>query len=243
MSRIQLVAPSVTRSGRRFAPTVETLLYPAAIRAATELPRAASDGVIIVPEMQSPIGVPDFVALIGAETALNARLRSGIPPILGQIDLAVIAALSSRRPSRVAAVATRIGVSEHRILPRLRALAGIGAVIVEATGSMRLPDVLEPFRSIYAIEVKRKDWRKAQLQARAYRSWANNYVLVMDELGETASTRAALAVNSDGGGLYLEDRWLVKPRARKQPRQAAVAASEYIVAALEGYQPSPDANA
>jgi hypothetical protein len=45
--------------------------------------------------MVGPIGIPDLTALVGAADRLEARLALGVPPLLNEIDAAIVAVASS----------------------------------------------------------------------------------------------------------------------------------------------------
>src|SRR4051812_12851029 len=88
MVAVALFETSRARPGRRFQPTHERALLRSALSAAGQLP-GAHRGVLVVPEMSGPYGIPDLTALVGDPAALSARLDLPVPPLLHEVDAAV----------------------------------------------------------------------------------------------------------------------------------------------------------
>jgi hypothetical protein len=230
MSSLRVLESGTSRGGRRFEASHEKLLYPSAIEAARSLPGAAA-GVLVVPELHSPLGVPDFVAFVGADAAIERRLAAGVPPIVGPTDLALMAVLHENRGLSVATVSREVRMSSANVEARLRRLARAGAVDELGSAWVRNP-ALTPSGRVFAIEAKLKDWRKALQQSRGYRTWANNYVLVIGQIGPQATSDARGAVKADGGGLYIDGKWLAKPTSRAVSTLRQFEAFERLASAL-----------
>jgi len=208
-----------------------------ALQSARTLP-GASAGVLVVPEMSGPIGVPDFLVMVGGERSLQRRMASGIRPILGELDCAVISSLYSARPRSPRAIAVSLGWAEEKVISRLQQLKRIGAVFETPSGMFLRHESLSSGGTLYAIEVKVRDWAQAIRQSRGYRTWANNYVVVLGPLGEQAKRAATAEVEADEAGLFIDGMWIRKPSRRRPEPLRSLMGFEHLVASLGGYQPS-----
>lgn len=237
MRSVTVVAPISSLGGRRFEPQAELILHDLAEPAAASLPGTAGD-VLLIPEMPSPLGLPDFIALAGGRDWLQARGAAGIPPLLAQADCSVLAALHPRQALSSATIGRRIGWSPPALEPVLIRLESAGAVEKTSGGAHRLNPALVPHGTVFALEAKIKDWQKAVLQGRAYRSWADNYVVLLGELGPVAERRAAERVALDGAGLYSSSGWIVRPRARRPAPAKRLWGFEHLFAATTSSTPA-----
>lgn len=231
MRRVRLVDAASSRGGRRFEAVMERELYFHAEQVAASLPGPPGD-VILIPEMPSPLGLPDFVALVGGEGWLVERSRLAVPPILSEIDATLLSALGERRLLSEESIASRLGWTPDQVGLSLSRLVRAGAAARSVRGSAVARAGMKPEGLLYAIEVKVKDWRRAQIQGRGYRTWANNYVVVLGGVGTKASTRAKAEHREDGAGLYTEDGWIVRPRKRTPSSARRAQGFEYVYAAL-----------
>jgi len=232
---------SRSRPGRLFEAVQEAGLYPAALDAARSLP-GASAGVLVVPEMYGPLGVPDFLVMVGGDKILKRRLEAGIPPILGEMDCAVISSLYTARPRSAKAIAASLGWGEDNVVARLQQLKKTGAVSEASAGLFLRHGSLSSGGTLYAIEVKVRDWAQAVRQSRGYRTWANNYVVVLGPIGEQARRAVVAEVAADQAGLFIDGTWIRKPSRRSPEPLRGLMGFEHLVASLEGYQPSPAMN-
>ncbi|HZX06780.1 hypothetical protein [Kribbella sp.] len=205
--------------------------------AAATLPGVPED-VLLVPEMPSPLGLPDFMALAGGQKWLQARRAAGVQPFLAEADCSVLAVLHPRQALSLATVARRIGWSLAALEPVLTRLEKAGAVETTPGGAHRVNPALVPRGSVFALEAKVKDWQKAVLQGRAYRTWANNYVVLLGDVGPVAERRAAERVAHDGAGLYSSSGWIVKPRARRPAPAKRLWGFEHLYAATASSGPA-----
>lgn len=223
------------RAGRRFEAIDERLLHEQALIAASSLPGSAA-GVLVVPEMTGPIGIPDFVAVVGGRDRIARRIDSGIPPITSELDCAIIACLFPRQSRSAQSVAAELELAETYVEGKLAALARVGAVHLVRESYTRA-DALTPGGTFYAIEAKLRDWRRAVRQARRYRTWASNYVLVMGTVAERSREQLLETLGSDQAGLYLNNRWTTRPKRLTPPSRRRHLAFEYLAAALTDASP------
>ena len=228
---VRFVEPGSSRGGRRFKPVDELHLHDLVQSLAASLPGLGED-VLVVPEMPSPLGLPDFVALVGGHEWLDARTAARVPPMLSDIECSVLAALSSHRSLGCESVARRIGWTPSEVEGVTTRLARAGAISLTSNGAARLHPALRPSGGMFAVEAKLKDWRKAILQGRSYRTWADNYVVVLGSVGATAEARAKDSVRSDGGGLFTDAGWLLRPRSRQPAAARRLRGFEHLFAAL-----------
>jgi hypothetical protein len=219
------------RAGRMFAPIGERELELATRRALRSLP-GIENGVVALREAAGPFGVPDVLAVVGDRAPYRARLRLPIPPILNEIDAAIVGSLGSRAGLTRADLAARVGWDESTLSRRLPALLRLGAVIETKSGRLRRPAELASIGSIYAIEAKIRDWRRALVQCRTYRLWTNNYVLVLGPLSSSPTASVLHEVRKDRGGLVVGDASLRPPSRRRLSAQRQFWGSEYAVAAM-----------
>jgi len=150
----------------------------------------------------------------------------------------VLAALHPGQALSSATIGRRIGWSPAALEPVLNRLENAGAVVKTSGGAHRVNPALLPRGSVFALEAKVKDWQKAVLQGRAYRSWADNYVVLLGEVGPVAERRAAERVALDGAGLYSSSGWIVRPRARRPAPARRLWGFEHLFAATASSAPA-----
>lgn len=234
---VTLVPPISSLGGRRFEPQAELILHDLAQPAAASLPGTAGE-VLLIPEMPSPLGLPDFIALAGGRHWLQARSAEGIQPLLAEADCSVLAVLHPGQALSSATIARRVGWSTASLEPVLNRLETAGAVEKTPGGARRVNPALVPRGSVFALEAKVKDWQKAVLQGRAYRSWADNYVVLLGDVGPVAERRASERVALDGAGLYSSSGWIVRPRARRPAPAKRLWGFEHLYAAMVSSAPT-----
>lgn len=225
------VTSGVSHPGRPFRAEAETRLYPDALRAANDLAARYSD-LIVIQEPFSPLGVPDFVAVLGGDEWLRTRRESGIPPILSSRDCTVLSAIHTSAPLRVETVSQRLSWDISNVERSLRSLSEVGAVTFSRTGAVTRTNALTPQGALFAIEAKLKAWQRAVRQGRQYRTWADNYVIVLGDVGDVARKRASAMIAEDLAGLYFRGSWLARPRARRSQPAQRILGYEHIYAAL-----------
>ena len=230
---------SAPRAGRRFEPTHERHLYDQAIAACDALP-GRQRGVLGIREMTGPVGIPDITALVADLSRLRLRLASEIRPILSQLDAAIVAGAAVNRPRSPTTLARGLGWPTETITRRLPYLIQARALIPAHENSYLRHPALGPIGRLYAIEAKVSNRHAAIQQVRAYSAWADGYVLVMGPLGQRPLELLLEDVDTDGGGLIVDGRWLRRPVMKVHSVARRFWAAEHFVAAARdfGYQPS-----
>jgi hypothetical protein len=225
-------------AGRQFQPTWELQLQDQALAACRSLPRS-SQTLTVVSEMVGPIGVPDLTAVIHRPDALTARLESGVPPLLHQVDAGVVAVAQSKRARSSEALAASLGWPVSTVDRRIPALLKSGALLRHGSGRRYVrPPELGTIGRIYAIETKVRNWGQALAQARGYSVWADTYVLVMGPLTTGVVDKVKERVSADRGGLVLDGKWVCRPLAAGPSPANRLLGSEYFIAALTDRSPT-----
>ena len=83
------------RGGRRFQPVRERSLEGVALEACASLPGAQA-GLVVIKEVAGPYGIPDLVAVVGDPKVARERLALGVPPLLNELDAAIVATTAPR---------------------------------------------------------------------------------------------------------------------------------------------------
>lgn len=226
------------KAGRRFEPTHELALHEQAVDVSRQLVGAVR-GLVLVRELAGPIGIPDLTALVGASDRLDERLALDVPPLTHEVDAAVVSAAKHGSARSAATLARSLGWPESTVARRIPSLVRSGALLGRSRGTFTRPEALVPVGRIVAIEAKLKDWHGALAQARAYSTWADNYVIVMGALAPRVVEALRMEVRADNGGLVVDGKWLVRPRRRPLPLPKKMWASEHFVAALVGIHHHP----
>ena len=237
VSELCLIHNQLSHAGHQFEPRGERALHELASPAALSLP-GANKGVVLISEMPGPFGQPDFVALVGGGSWLERRMAAGIPPQLSEAECIVLSVLHAERPLSQAAVLRRVGWSADVLVPVLKKLVRVGALKVTSSGSFLRVRDLEPSGVLYALEAKLKSWQRAVLQGRAYRSWADNYVVLLGGVGTVAKQRAADTIAIDRAGLFVDFEWIVRPKVRKAHSAKRLWGFEHMYAAVVASDPS-----
>lgn len=197
------------------------------------MPRAHRE-VAVFRELAGPFGIPDFVAIVGPKDALRKRLALKVPPVLNEIDAAIIAHTSPKAGKTIEKIAERLGWPGSTIQRRVPGLLRTGAL--EDIGDHRYvrPVALSTVGRLYAIETKVRNFKRALRQARTYALWCDNYVIVMPQLSEASLVLAREAVAADRGGLVVAGKWVQRIRAHDLPTARRLWGSEHVVAAALG---------
>jgi hypothetical protein len=226
------------RPGRRFQPVAELELVDAALGAAHGL-RGADRGITVIREMTGPYGIPDLTAVVGEQAALERRLAVPVAPLLHQVDAGVVSVTSARFGRTSADLAHRLGWPTSTVERRLPHLLRSEALVRRPGDRFIRHKDLTVVGSISVVEAKVRDWRRAIRQVRTYATWADSYVLVMGPLGHGPTADLRHATARDRGGLLIDGRWISRPTRNPPAPPLRMWGSEYVVAALTGYQPSP----
>jgi hypothetical protein len=217
------------RPGRRFQPILERELESTARWVASELPGADS-GVLALTEFHAPFGVPDLTVVAGSPEARRRRLRLNVPPILNEVDAGIVSATLTDEVRSVAQIANSLGWSESSVHRRIDSVCRMGAVRRHGDGRFTRPAALVPIGTIWAIELKVSEWRRALTQCRTYLTWADGYVLVLGTLSGASRNQLEDLISSDGGGLVLDSQWVVRPSHRSLPEARRLWSSEHLIA-------------
>ncbi len=226
------------RPGRLFEPDSERSLMELARRVIADLD-GAEEGALALKEMHAPVGVPDLTVVVGNSAPRRSRLRLSVPPLLNEIDAGIVAAASKTVPRTSSRLASSLGwpvTTVERRMPRLlrnRALREI------KPGRFVRRAALEPIGTVFAIELKIGDWRRALTQGRTYRTWADAYLLIINHVSEASLPYLAEAVRRDRGGLVVSGKWIMKPRRSGQSPARRLWASEHVIAASRRPNPNP----
>jgi hypothetical protein len=219
------------RGGRRFQPTKELALERVALKACASLP-GASHGQLIIKEVVGPFGIPDLVAVVGSPSLVAERRQLDVPPLLNEIDAAIVGAASPRAPRRIETIARRLNWPIDIVTQRLPQLIATGALVEVSPCVVVRPEALRPVGRIYAVETKVADWRRAVRQGRMYQLWCDTYLVVMDTLGSAALEALVAASGEDGAGVVVDGQWRRRARVRPRPQWQRLWGSEHVIAAL-----------
>lgn len=226
------------RPGRRFLPDAERRLDRVAKQAARELP-GADAGLLALREFHAPFGVPDLTVIVGDAITRQRRLRLRVPPVLNEIDAGLVATASDTQPTSPRQFAQRLSWPLGTVTRRLPSVLRSGALREVAPERYLRPSALQPIGTIFAVETKLNDWRRALTQCRTYRTWADGYVLVMPKVSVAAFTVLSREVRRDRGGLLIDQDWVVYPRTTRIAKARRLWASEHVVAACKRPTASP----
>jgi hypothetical protein len=219
------------RGGRRFQPVRERSLEGTALEACASLP-GAQGGLIVISELAGPYGIPDLVAVVGDQQAARDRLALGVPPLLNELDAAIVATAAPRAPRSSMTLARRLGWETQTVLSRMPRLLEIGALTETGPGVVVRAAGLEPIGRLYAIETKVANWRRAVRQGRNYQLWCDTYVVVTEALGAAPLEGLVAAAREDGAGVVVGGRWRARARVRTTMDWRRFWGSEYVTAAL-----------
>lgn len=218
-------------TGRLFEPVHEARMRPDLLALAETVGARHRHGGIALDELRTPYGVPDLTVVLPDRNAFATRLNSAVPPLLNEMDAAVVAMLSARYGRSAAEVGDRLGWDAAAFEHRIPLLIRQGAVRSGIDGRLRRDAALVPLGRVHAFEAKIKDWTRAFQQARRYSLWADYVTVVIDEPGGWIDDARRLA-RDRGVGLAVQSSWLVRPRMTRRPDARRMWASEHLAAAL-----------
>lgn len=227
---VEVVAAS-SLGGRRFEPIHERLVDPDLRAAAESLRLPAGRLNFLIPECPMPVGLPDLVVASLDHAALLGRLALGAPPVLSKPATRLAANLSARHPTTAHSVAVSLGSTDRQSSRVLLGLAKVGAVHSEGDGWCRAAG-FEPVGRTYALEAKVDDWRSGLDQCLRYGAYVDSTTLVLRRMSEKVQASAVGRFSSLGVGLYVNGKWLVRPRLSRLNVARRLLASEYVLAAL-----------
>lgn len=219
------------RGGRRFQPVHEHSLERVALEACTALP-GAHRGLIVVKEVVGPLGIPDLVAVVGDPKAVQHRLALDVPPLLNELDAAIVSAAAPRAARSANTLARRLGWDIETVLLRFPRLLEVGALAETSPGVVLRPAALRPVGRLYAVETKVSNWRRAVRQGRSYQLWCDTYIVVMEALSSMSLDGLLAATHEDGAGVVIDGRWRSRAHIRRQLVWRRLWGSEHVIAAL-----------
>lgn len=219
-----------TPIGRPFQPTHEAEMIPGLIAAAMRSVHR-DRRIIVVPELHGPCGVVDLGLLETTDDILAARLGLGIPPLLNQLDAAIVGCLSARRPLGLATVARSLGWPERDLSGRVTHLRRRGVIAQLRSGCLVRPEGLKPLGHLSVYEAKVNDWKRGFAQAATYATWADDATLALQRLPRDPSRALAMATDLRLG-LIADGHWERRAEVQRLPRKTRMWASEHLVAAL-----------
>lgn len=232
-SGVWLMAAARTPSGRLFPPVAEAavhaLLPDLARESITKLSRAKGRVIVAVEDFAAPTGAPDLLCVSMDPNALAKRKSSGVPPLLNQLDAAIVSRLSPRYRGSVDDLATGLRQPTATVERRLRELMRVGAVTGGPESLIRA-DGLVPVADLWAFEAKVSDWRRGFQQAGRYAHWADYTVLVLPAQPRNTEDAALRAARLEIG-VFAGGRWLSRPRRAVHDAGTRLWASEHFVAA------------
>lgn len=194
---------------------------------------ARRDGrIIVVPELRGPCGVADFGIVETTDENLAARLGLGMPPLLNQVDAAIVGFLGPRRPTALSTIAQALGWPERDLYGRATQLRRRGVIAQLPSGCFVRPKGLEPLGRLSVYEAKVTDWKQGFSQAAIYATWADVATLGLQRLPRDPSPVLAMATDLRLG-LISGGSWERRPVIQRLPRQTRLWASEHVVAALQ----------
>ncbi len=216
--------------GRPFEPTRERHLLPGVRSAALAVSRK-DRRIILLPELQGPYGVVDLALLETDDAVLADRLALGVPPLLNQLDAAIVASLAVLQPRSLSTIACRLHWPERHLVTRIEQLRRIGAVERLPSGCFVRPNGLQPLGHLSAYEAKVTDWRRGLYQAATYATWADESTLAAGRLPRDPSRALAMAAELRLG-VIADGVWWRRAERQQLLPQTRLWASEYVVASL-----------
>lgn len=185
--------------------------------------------------------IPDLLAARVDLRPFRARIRAKQWEPLTEGEIIALDTLRRDRSTSVQTVAWRIGYTTDATRRILRRLEQFGyAAEQEGRGFRKIRGRYKIFSRFVAVEAKLRDWRRALVQARAHRSFAQECYVAFDAsyaerfaIGDAyfrASGTGLLAVSAD----ELVER-VLKPRANRVVNPVAFAAAgEQLWLRLQG---------
>ena len=185
----------------------------------------------MLPELQGPYGVVDLALLETDDAVLADRLALGVPPLLNQLDAAIVASLAVLQPRSLSTIACRLHWPERHLVTRIEQLRRIGAVERLPSGCFVRPNGLQPLGHLSAYEAKVTDWRRGLYQAATYATWADESTLAAGRLPRDPSRALAMAAELRLG-VIADGVWWRRAERQQLLPQTRLWASEYVVASL-----------
>lgn len=161
-----------------------------------------SEHWLVVDEHLVGTRIPDLLAARVELGALRSRIRAKQWEPLNESELLALATLRPDRTTSLRTVARAIGYTPDATRRLLRELERLGYAAEDRAGHFRrVRGRYKVFSRFIAVEAKLRDWRRALVQARAHRSFAQECYVAFDT---AYSARFALGhshFQSSGTGL------------------------------------------
>jgi hypothetical protein len=202
----------------------------------------ARDHWLVVDEHLMGTRIPDLLAARVDLRAFRARIRAEQWEPLTEGQIVALTILRSDRPTSVQVVAERVGYTTDSTRRLLRRLEHLGyASESRGRGFRKVRGRYKVFSRFIAVEAKLRDWRRALVQARAHRSFAQECYVAFDAsyvdrftIGHTyfrASGTGLLAVSPADGGVVR----VLRPRGSRSVHPTTFAtAGEQLWLRLQG---------
>ncbi len=199
------------------------------------------DHWLVVDEHLMGTRIPDLLAARVDLQVFRARIRAEQWEPLRESELVALGTLRRDRLTSVQTVASKLGFTMDATRRLLRRLDELGYVSESrGRGFRKVRNRYRMFSRFIAVEAKLRDWRRALVQARAHRTFAQECYVAYDAsytdrfTGGRSHYRASgiglLAVSSADGATRL-----VRPRASRSVDPAVfAAASEQLWLRLQG---------
>jgi DNA-binding MarR family transcriptional regulator len=196
---------------------------------------------LVVDEHLVGTRIPDLLAARVDLRVLRARVRAEQWEALNSSELRLLALLREDRSVSVRSAANRLGYTHpttRRLLRRLEHLGYAGQD--RASSFRRIRSRYRIFTRLIAVEAKLRDWRRALVQARSHRSFAQESFVVFDAAYADRFNRAKPHFMSSGTGLIAVDtegnvERLIRARGSRKVDAAAFAlAGEELWLRLQG---------
>lgn len=176
------------------------------LAAAVALLAKPSESWVVLEEHQVEGRIPDLVIGRLDVPALRARLRGGWRKPLNLTELKVLRSLRPDRPATSAHMARRLRLSDEHVRSVLLGLARDRFARRTPEGGFYRTAALAPVMNyVVTIELKRSEWRRAIIQARAHQSFADEAYVAFDAAYTPRFRRALSAFRGLGIGLLSVD--------------------------------------
>jgi hypothetical protein len=197
---------------------------------------------LVVDEHLVGTRIPDLLAARVDLRPLRARVRAEQWEALNSSELRLLGLLRDDRSLSVRSAASGLGYTQATTRRLLRRLEKLGYVGQDGrNGFRRIRNRYKIFTRLIAVEAKLRDWRRALVQARSHRSFAQESFVVFDAAYAARFNRAKEHFMSSGTGLIAVDtdgnveRFLRARGSRRVNAAAFALAGEELWLRLQGF--------
>lgn len=189
---------------------------------------------LVVDEHLVGAKIPDLISARVDLRSLRSRIRSAQWQPLTGGELRVLELLRPDRSMRLSTIATHMGHTNEGTRRVIRHLEALGYVErVAGGGFVRTRNRYRMFTRLVAVEAKLRDWRRALVQARSHRTFAQECYVVFDAAYRSRFEPARAHFEASGTGLISlspggQPTRLVRARSsrRVDPNAFALAGEE-----------------